>query len=143
LFYATASATALYTFYFVNKNSSFPDHNSHHALSFFSKPNQIDLSDALTNSITDEKVLRERSDVMRYQMEAYITNLQGQIIKQLQELEPNAKFKVDRWMREEGGGGITCILEGTMKFKYSVFLKAIINSIIKYFFRGKCFRKRR
>lgn len=38
---------------------------------------------------------------MKCQMEAYITNLQGKIIKKLQELEPEGKFEVDRWNRPE------------------------------------------
>lgn len=42
---------------------------------------------------------------MRYKMEAFITNLQGKIIKKLQELETEQKFIVDKWERKEGGGG--------------------------------------
>jgi coproporphyrinogen III oxidase len=76
----------------------------------------------LTQTITDEKELHEKKSQMRYRMEAYITNLQGQIIKKLEEVETDGKFKVDRWMREEGGGGITCIMQDG-----AVFERAAVN----------------
>ena len=75
-------------------------------------------------------------------MEVYVTNLQGKIIKKLQELEPGAEFIVDKWERKEvwkkidltrkiffkfkhfvkGGGGITCITQDG-----SVFERAAVN----------------
>ena len=63
--------------------------------------NDIDLSDAATQPITDIETLNSNSDKMRYKMEAFITNLQGKIVKELQSLENDAKFVVDRWLREE------------------------------------------
>lgn len=61
----------------------------------------LNLSEALTTTITDEKTLTENADAMRTKMECYITNLQGRIIKKFQELEPNSKFIVDKWQRKE------------------------------------------
>lgn len=109
--YATSIVTGLTTFYYVNKDAVFPDRKPHYASFFSSKSDDIDLKDILCDTITDEKVIRENKHKMRYRMEAFITNLQGKIIKQLQDLETDAKFQVDRWMREEGGGGITCIVQ--------------------------------
>ncbi len=67
---------------------------------------------------------------MRYRMEAYITNLQGQIIKQLQELETGAKFKVDRWLREEGGGGITCIVQDGQVFERAAVNISVVSGTL-------------
>lgn len=67
----------------------------------FSNNNDIDLSDALEGTISDEKQIYDNKDKMRYRMEAYITNLQGKIIKELQEQEPESKFVVDKWARKE------------------------------------------
>ena len=42
-----------------------------------------------------------KKHLMKYKMEAYVTNLQGKIIKKLQELEPETEFYVDRYIRKE------------------------------------------
>ena len=121
--YATATATTVTALLYANKSGMLDsrllaDLGTHHALSFFSKPTaDLDLSDCLCETISGEKTIRENKDKMRYRMEAYITNLQGRIIKRFQELETDAKFKVDRWTRAEGGGGITVICEDGVVFE--------------------------
>merc|ERR550519_1207798 len=46
---------------------------------------------------------------MRNRMEKFIVTLQAEFCKALEEEEnPEHKFRIDRWTREEGGGGITC-----------------------------------
>jgi coproporphyrinogen III oxidase len=115
--------TGVSTVYYANKDSVFPTLKPHHALSFFSKKStDLELGDCITETITNEKELQEKKTQMRYRMEAYITNLQGQIIKTLEGIETDGKFKVDRWLREEGGGGITCILQDG-----AVFERAAVN----------------
>ena len=42
---------------------------------------------------------------------AYLTGLQAAIVARMQELD-GRRFGRDEWTREEGGGGITCMLEG-------------------------------
>jgi len=42
---------------------------------------------------------------------AYLLELQGRIAAQLEELD-DRRFVRDEWVRPEGGGGVTCILEG-------------------------------
>lgn len=111
IFYTTATATGLTAFYYVNKDAVFPDRKAHYASFFSSKSSQLELNDILAPTITDEKELRANKTDMKCRMEAFVTNLQGQIIKQLEEMETEARFKVDRWTREEGGGGITCIIQ--------------------------------
>lgn len=91
-FYAAAAATSfsISALYIMNEN------NNHLA-----KAEDLDLSEALTNTITNEKTLIENSSSMRTKMEVYVTNLQGRIIKEFQKLEPDSKFTVDKWNREE------------------------------------------
>jgi len=41
----------------------------------------------------------------------YIQILQQTIVNQLEDIDGFAKFKKDQWTREEGGGGLTCVIE--------------------------------
>ena len=46
----------------------------------------------------------------RAQVEEYITSLQGRIVAGLEQLDSSAPgFKRDKWTREEGGGGLSCV----------------------------------
>lgn len=95
---------AFSTIYYINKDTFLTiDKQPAHAFSLwpFNKSDDFDLSDALQGSISDEKQIADNKDKMRYKMEAFITNLQGKVIKQLQELEPESKFIVDKWARKE------------------------------------------
>ncbi len=60
---------------------------------------------------------------MRLKMERLCMDVQYKLCRQLESFEEDGKrFKVDRWTRKEGGGGISCVLqEGT------VFEKAGVN----------------
>lgn len=71
------------------------------AFSLFSSSSGIDLSDIVAKTITDEAVIKKNNDQMKYRMEAFITNLQGKIVKELQTVEKDATFIVDRWTRKE------------------------------------------
>jgi hypothetical protein len=90
-----------------------PEKRPHYAFSLFGS-SDLDFSDCLTDTVTNKDDLVANKDKMKCKMEAYITNLQGQIIKKLQELETEQKFVIDKWSRKEGGGG--------MWAKYFVFL---------------------
>ena len=70
------------------------------------KSTDIDLSDAVAESLTDSDLIESNSDKMKYRMEAFITNLQGKLVKQLEEIEGGSKFRVDRWLREEVGSKV-------------------------------------
>lgn len=66
----------------------------------------------------------ERSDIpMAHRMQRFVEALQIRIIKRLDELDQGSSFRVDDWEREEGGGGITGILEDG-----SIFEKAGVNT---------------
>lgn len=77
--------------------------------------------------ITNEAVLRSKEkDSYQARMEIFILKLQKQFCRALEDFEikenSSSRFHVDRWVRSEGGGGITCVLQdGT------VFEKAGVN----------------
>ncbi len=56
-------------------------------------------------------------NTMKEQFVAYIKNLQNQITSGLEEVDGHAKFKEDKWTREEGGGGLTRVIENGAVFE--------------------------
>ena len=61
------------------------------------------------------QTLREnpREDVpLAHRMQRFVEALQIRMTKRLDALDNEASFQVDRWDREEGGGGITAVIEG-------------------------------
>uniref|UniRef100_A0A0B6ZU29 coproporphyrinogen oxidase n=1 Tax=Arion vulgaris TaxID=1028688 RepID=A0A0B6ZU29_9EUPU len=95
--------------------------------SFFeNKKLDLDSSDIwMSTPITDLQYMKEHKDDMKCQMESLIMRIQAEVCQALEkeELEEGGKqFVTDRWLREQGGGGITCVLQdGT------VFEKAGVN----------------
>ncbi|XP_055935440.1 oxygen-dependent coproporphyrinogen-III oxidase-like isoform X1 [Argiope bruennichi] len=76
----------------------------------------------MAEPITEKKVLQLDMNDMKKRMEVMILNAQAEFCKALEKYEDTQKFKVDRWKRPEGGGGITCVLEDG-----DVFEKAGVN----------------
>lgn len=82
----------------------------------------VDKDSFMAAPLTDLAVL-QNSDRMRHRMELFITKIQKDICTQLEQLEGSGtKFHIDRWLRKEGGGGITCIME-----EGTVFERAGVN----------------
>ncbi|GAA6214113.1 oxygen-dependent coproporphyrinogen-III oxidase, mitochondrial [Lates japonicus] len=71
--------------------------------------------------VTDTSVLQERKMEMRTRMEMLIMETQADFCRALQEVD-GGTFKVDRWHRKEGGGGISCVMQDG-----KVFEKAGVN----------------
>ena len=80
----------------------------------------------MTQTITPFEELN--SDSMRSQFELFVMKVQKEVCHQLQAIEDKADndiegrnqsvpFKVDRWLREEGGGGITCVIQDGQVFE--------------------------
>ncbi|KAG7190386.1 hypothetical protein KM043_006494 [Ampulex compressa] len=90
------------------------------ALSF--PQNKIDVSDFMSQPISDLQELNKNQNHTRTKMELLILKTQADFCKALESLEENGSFKVDRWTRKEGGGGITCVLQNG-----TVFEKAGVN----------------
>ncbi|KAL2090055.1 hypothetical protein ACEWY4_014743 [Coilia grayii] len=71
--------------------------------------------------VTDVEVLQQRKDQMCTRMEMLIMETQAAFCKALQQVD-GGTFRVDRWQRKEGGGGISCVLQDS-----KVFEKAGVN----------------
>nr|XP_046247776.1 oxygen-dependent coproporphyrinogen-III oxidase, mitochondrial [Scatophagus argus] len=71
--------------------------------------------------VTDVRVLQERKGEMSTRMEMLIMETQAAFCKALQEVD-GGTFKVDKWQRKEGGGGISCVMQDG-----KVFEKAGVN----------------
>ncbi|CAN9500390.1 unnamed protein product [Ophioblennius macclurei] len=71
--------------------------------------------------VTDLRVLQDTKGEMRTRMEMLIMETQADFCRALQEVD-GGTFKVDRWARKEGGGGISCVMQDG-----KVFEKAGVN----------------
>lgn len=72
------------------------------------------------------QTLREepRDDIpLAHRMKRFVEALQIRITKKLEDADGSTSFRVDKWDREEGGGGITAVLDGGR-----VFEKAGVNT---------------
>jgi len=54
---------------------------------------------------------------VRSKFELLVMEVQGKLCLALKEHEPVADFKVDRWTRSQGGGGISCVLQDGQVFE--------------------------
>ncbi|XP_030035551.2 oxygen-dependent coproporphyrinogen-III oxidase isoform X2 [Manduca sexta] len=78
----------------------------------------IQLRNYMAEPITPIDQLEKNPDDMKTQMELLILRIQAEFCKALEkEEDQEAKFKVDRWQRKEGGGGITCVLQDGRVFE--------------------------
>jgi len=68
---------------------------------------------------------------MRGRMEQFIMGLQGEVCRALQEQERgNVEWRIDRWIRQEGGGGITCVIQdGEVFEKAGVGISVVYGTI--------------
>merc|ERR1719322_565305 len=87
-------------------------------------PNGGESKKFMAATLTDPGLLEANKDKdMKAKMELMIMRVQKEFVDKLQAQElPEYKFKVDRWTRPEGGGGITCVLQNG-----HVFEKAGVN----------------
>lgn len=75
--------------------------------------------------IATRKGIDENSP-MRARMESLVKDHQMRIVKSLQDVD-GGTFRIDRWDRAEGGGGITCVLQDS-----KIFEKAGVNTSVVY-----------
>lgn len=87
------------------------------------KNDQIDANKFMTTPITPLDKLQSKPNDMKAKMELMIMRVQAEFCKALEAEENSShKFQVDKWHREEGGGGISCVLQDG-----EVFEKAGVN----------------
>ncbi|XP_041979767.1 oxygen-dependent coproporphyrinogen-III oxidase isoform X2 [Aricia agestis] len=78
----------------------------------------MSLRSYMAEPVTPISQLEKNPDDMKTQMELLIMRIQAEFCKALEKEEDmEAKFKVDRWTRAEGGGGITCVLQDGRVFE--------------------------
>ncbi|KAA3674186.1 coproporphyrinogen III oxidase [Paragonimus westermani] len=83
----------------------------------------IDPTEWMTSSITPYNQLSKDLDSSyRAQMETLCMQLQGKLCREMEKIDGCAKFRVDKWERKAGGGGISCVMENG-----AVFEKAGVN----------------
>lgn len=84
---------------------------------------KFNIKQYMAEPVTDTKKLMENPDDMKTRMELFIMKVQTDFVRALENEENfGQKFIVDRWLRNEGGGGITCVLQDG-----DVFEKAGVN----------------
>lgn len=84
---------------------------------------KINIANYMAAPITPIEKLSRDKDEMRTRMELMIMKVQADLCKTIEGEENfGKKFKVDRWERKEGGGGVTCIIQDG-----DVFEKAGVN----------------
>ena len=70
----------------------------------------IDSSKFMADPLTEVQNLENSMDDMKSKMEVMILSVQADICRRLAAID-GKEFRVDRWSREEGGGGISCVLQ--------------------------------
>jgi len=77
--------------------------------------------DFMASPVTEMTKLHNNDDI-KARMELMILRVQKEFCSELEHEESGMKFKVDKWVRKEGGGGITCVMQDG-----KVFEKAGVN----------------
>ena len=86
----------------------------------FAKETRSDNS-FMTDPVTTLDQLQSSPGDMRTKMELMIMHMQRKICDELSCIE-NTPFVVDRWEREGGGGGITCVIQDGKNYTLCVEL---------------------
>ncbi|XP_071439814.1 oxygen-dependent coproporphyrinogen-III oxidase [Hetaerina americana] len=72
----------------------------------------------MAEPVTSSEEIKTKMGEMTAKMELMIMGVQAEFCKALEaEEEGGDTFKVDRWIRKEGGGGITCVLQDGQTFE--------------------------
>lgn len=81
--------------------------------------------------ITSKSFLDQNKDLMRVRMELMIMKVQRDFCRALEnEEDPKHKFKVDRWERSEGGGGVTCILQNGKTYEKAGVNVSVVHGLL-------------
>ncbi|KAG0000135.1 Coproporphyrinogen-III oxidase [Entomortierella chlamydospora] len=80
------------------------------------QPPKIPVSTVDADQKRKSEGLTENSP-MRLRMEAFVKQMQKEVTSGLEEVDGEAKFKVDSWTRAEGGGGTSMVLQDGKVFE--------------------------
>ena len=70
----------------------------------------VDSSKFMAEPLTVPSTLWNNLNHMKSRMEVMILGVQADICRTLAAID-GQEFRVDRWLRKEGGGGISCVLQ--------------------------------
>ncbi|XP_050455228.1 oxygen-dependent coproporphyrinogen-III oxidase [Cataglyphis hispanica] len=85
----------------------------------------------MAEPITTVEELQNNPDKMRTKMELLVMKTQADFCRALESLESDGSlFKVDRWSRKEGGGGITCVLQDGEVFEKAGVNVSVVSGIL-------------
>jgi len=84
----------------------------------------------MADPLTDAQQLAKNSSLMRVKMEKFIMELQGELCEALSAEEEKGDWRVDRWTREEGGGGVTCIIQDGHVFEKAGVGVSVVHGMI-------------
>ena len=76
----------------------------------FAYERKLDWEKFMAKPLTDIEELERNSGSMRSRMELMILSTQAEICKNLSSID-GQEFRVDRWERKQGGGGISCVIQ--------------------------------
>lgn len=71
---------------------------------------KVDPSKFMAEPLTEAHWLENNMDDMKSRMEVMILGVQADICRRLSAID-GQEFRVDRWLRKEGGGGVSCVLQ--------------------------------
>lgn len=81
-----------------------------------------DYSKFMAAPVTSVETLESNQNDIKTKMELLILRIQAEICKDLEDVDGEEKFLVEKWDRAEGGGGITCVMQDS-----NVWEKAGVN----------------
>ncbi|CAH8644642.1 unnamed protein product [Schistosoma rodhaini] len=109
------------------------------SIPFVTKFPEINLKNWMCLPVSSVDQLQLSDECYRSKMEVLCMELQGRLCKEIEKIDRKAKFKVDKWERRAGGGGISCVLENG-----DVFEKAGVNiSVISGNLSGQAVKEMR
>lgn len=92
---------------------------------------KIDVSKFMAQPITPVEKLSANSNDIRTRMELMIMKIQADFVHALEGEENfGKKFKVDRWERKEGGGGVTCVIQDGDTFEKAGVNVSIVSGML-------------
>ncbi|KAJ8683798.1 hypothetical protein QAD02_019590 [Eretmocerus hayati] len=100
-------------------------------LKVFAAESKLDAKQFLAEPITSINHLNDNLNDMKTKMEVLIMRIQSDFVKSLESMEKDGmKFKIDRWTRKEGGGGITCVLQDGQVFEKAGVNISVVTGVL-------------
>ncbi|ESN95819.1 hypothetical protein HELRODRAFT_86324 [Helobdella robusta] len=90
----------------------------------------INVNNFMEAPVTDLQHLENTPDDIKTRMELLIMRIQHELCRALEAEDEEGKFRVEKWSRKEGGGGITCVLQDSQVFEKAGVNISVINGTL-------------